>query len=527
MSDPLQKGSLGDPWWRLNNLYKIKDKAGNVITLKCNWAQYALYNNMHYLNVILKARQLGMTTLIQIFMLDRCLFNDNQNAGVVAHNKEDAEAFFADKIKFAYDNLPEDLRKMRKATSDTARALKFSNGSMIRVGTSMRSGTYQYIHISEFGKMCAKFPDKAAEVITGTLNTVAPGQMVFIESTAEGPFGEFYDMCRNAQDMTQAVENDQTQFTLMDYKFFFFEWWSHPDYVLHEKVEIPEKLAVYFQELRIEHDIDLRPEQKAWYVKKAAEQGDKMKQEFPSVWTEAFERSNEVAIYGTSLRKAREEKRLCKLPIMKGKPVHTFWDLGRNDSTAIWFMQEDGPWFNFIYYMEGRLKELADYAADLVEVKQDLNIFYGTHYLPHDVQVTDLSTVGNRSRKMILNEAGVTPITVVPRCKVLNDAIELTRRMFPKCRFDEEGCELGLRALAAYEWGWDDLNKIARKTPAPGWPNHGSDAFRQAAQGYRGKGGSFSDQQSRFGMDGAGGRKYAQSDSRRNTLTNPNYDHVV
>lgn len=527
MADPLQQANLSDPWWRLNNLYKIKDKAGTVITFKPNWAQRILYNQMHYLNCILKVRQLGMTTFIQIFMLDRCLFNDNVNAGIVAHNKEDAEAFFDEKIKFAYDNLPQDLRNLRKATSDTVRSLKFNNGSTIRVGTSMRSGTYQYIHISEFGKMCAKYPDKAEEVITGTLNTVAPGQMVFIESTAEGPFGEFYDLCRTSQDMTVAVKNKQTEFTPMDYKFFFFDWWRHPDYVLHADVEIPDKLMLYFKELREEHGIELRPEQKAWYVKKAAEQGDKMKQEYPSVWTEAFERSNEVAIYGAQLRKAREDKRICKLPIMKGRPVHTFWDLGRNDSTAIWFMQEDGSWFNFIYYMEGRLRELADYAADLVEIKQELNIFYGTHYLPHDVEVTDLSTVGNRSRRMILNEAGVSPITVVPRCKVLNDAIELTRRMFSKCRFDEEGCEQGLRALAAYEWAWDDLHKVARKTPAPGWPNHGSDAFRQCAQGYRHAGNSFKDQQALFGMDGTGGRQYARGNSRRGTITNPTLDHVV
>lgn len=527
MTDPLAQRNLGDPWWRLNNLYKIKDKAGNVVTFKPNWAQKDLYEEMHYLNCILKARQLGMTTFIQIFMLDRCLFNDNQNAGVVAHNKEDAEAFFADKIKFAYDNLPHDLKALRKATSDTTRSLKFSNGSHIRVGTSMRSGTYQYIHISEFGKMCAKYPDKAQEVITGTLNTVAPGQMVWIESTAEGPFGEFYDLCRKSQDMTVAVENGQTRFTMMDYKFFFFEWFSHPDYVLAERVEIPDKLMLYFKELREEHGIELRPEQKSWYVKKAAEQGNMMKQEFPTIWTEAFERSTEVAIYAQQLRKAREEKRIVsKLPLLKGKPVHTFWDLGRNDSTAIWFMQEDGPWFNFIYYMEGRLKELADYAADLVEIKQDLGIFYGTHYLPHDATVTDLSSIGGRDRRRILEEAGVTPSVVVPRCKVLNDAIELTRRMFAKCRFDEEGCELGLRALAAYEWAWDDLHKIARKTPAPGWPNHGSDAFRQCAQGFRGSDTSFSAQQAQFGMDGTGGRKYAQNRSRRGTLTNPTLDHV-
>jgi hypothetical protein len=135
MDDPFMETRLADPWWRLNNLYKIKDKQGNVITFKLNWAQKELYENMHYLNDILKARQLGMTTLIQIFMLDRCLFNDNQNAGVVAHNKEDAEAFFADKIKFAYDNLPDDLKALRKATSDTTQPCAYRHAQVAGVET--------------------------------------------------------------------------------------------------------------------------------------------------------------------------------------------------------------------------------------------------------------------------------------------------------------------------------------------------------------------------------------------------------
>jgi hypothetical protein len=245
----LSKNKLADPLWRLNNLYKIKDKQGNVITFKMNWAQKFLYFNMWFLSVILKARQLGMTTFIQIFMLDRALFNDNQNCGIVAHNKEDAQTFFRDKIKFAYDNLPKDLKNVLRATSDTTQSLTFSNGSTIRVGTSMRSGTYQYIHISEFGKMCAKFPEKAQEVITGTLNTLAPGQIAFIESTAEGPFGEFYDMCKLAEDLTMKVENGDTKFTQLDWKFFFFPWQEHPDYVLHEKVEITDRMMLYFKEL--------------------------------------------------------------------------------------------------------------------------------------------------------------------------------------------------------------------------------------------------------------------------------------
>src|SRR5690554_2165242 len=220
--DSLLGDRLADPWWRLNNLYKIKNEYGEVVQFRPKPEQTFLYDNLWYLNIILKARQLGMTTFIQLFILDRCLFNDNVNAGIVAHTKEDAEAFFADKIKFAYDNLPVDLKRLRPATSDSARHLRFSNGSQIRVGTSLRSGTYQYIHVSEFGKMCAQYPEKAQEVITGTLNTVAPGQFVWIESTAEGAHGPFYEMCQRAERLAQAVERGEASLTKLDYKFFFF-----------------------------------------------------------------------------------------------------------------------------------------------------------------------------------------------------------------------------------------------------------------------------------------------------------------
>jgi hypothetical protein len=520
---------LSDPWWRLNNLYYIKDKNGDVVMFKCNWAQTLLYKNMWYLSCILKARQLGMTTFIQLFMLDRCLFNDNQNAGIVAHTKEDAEAFFDDKIKFAYDRLPKDLQTARTATSDSKRHLRFSNGSQIRVGTSLRSGTYQYVHVSEFGKLCAKFPDKASEVISGTLNTVAPGNFVFIESTAEGPFGDFYDMCMRSLDLTQAVKNGDQEFTELDYKFFFFTWWKHPDYVLNTKVDIPEKLEAYFIELRDKHDIELKLPQKWWYVKKSLEQGDKMKQEYPSTPPEAFERSTELAIYGAQLRKAREQRRIGLLPIERGVPVNTFWDLGRNDVTAIWFHQHIGTQHRFIYYLENRLIDLSWYAQQLLELKEEHKWYYGRHYLPHDVEVTDISSLHNESRHRILTRAGVTPITVVPRIQHLNDGIEMTRRVFDSCWFDEEGCEIGMRALSGYEWTWDDLHKTTRETPAKNWARNGADAFRQFAQGYRGPGASFKEQAAKAGgVDGAGGRKYAANRrTRQGSIYNPNTDHVV
>lgn len=518
---------LADPWWRLNNLYWIKNKEGKRIKFKWNWAQIDLYQNMWYLNIILKARQLGMTTAIDIFMLDRCLFNDNINAGIVAHNKEDAQTFFSDKIKFAYDNLPNDLKNQLKATSNTVRSLEFTNGSRIYVGTSLRSGTYQYVHISEFGKMCAKFPEKASEVISGTLNTLAAGQMAFIESTAEGPFGEFYDMSKAAEDLTMAVKNDQTHFTKMDWKFFFYPWHKHPDYVLAEKVDIPLNQATYFQKLREDEDIDLTGDQKAWYVKKSKEQGDLMKQEYPATPSEAFERVTELSIYGKQLRIARRDKRIGRLPIVRGIPVNTFWDIGRNDENAIWFHQQVEQRHHFIYYTEGRLENLAHYVEQLEELKSIYHWYYGTHYLPHDVGVIDISEPDNKSRLEVLQDAGLRPTKVVPKIRILNDGIELVRAIFDQCYFDEEGCKQGLQALAGYEWQYDEMHKTTRSTVAPGRARNGSDAFRQFAQGYRSGKSKWAAQAVAAGKKGGSGRKYAENRDSRKQLTNPNYDHVV
>ena len=91
----------------------------------------------------------------------------------------------------------------------------------------MRSGTLQYLHISEFGTICANFPDKAREIVTGALNTVETGQFTVIESTAEGQEGALPGLCQEAQ----ARHNENL--TPMDFKFHFFPWFQDKNYVLN------------------------------------------------------------------------------------------------------------------------------------------------------------------------------------------------------------------------------------------------------------------------------------------------------
>jgi hypothetical protein len=261
----LLKGQLSDPRWRLNNLYWITDKSGSRIQFKLNWAQESLMNDLHFCNLVLKARQLGFTTFIQIFMLDQCLFNSNIRAGTIAHRLDDARTIFRDKIRYPYDNLPEALRNARPLLSDSAEELVLSNNSSIRVGTSLRSVTLQYLHISEYGKLCAQFADKAREVRTGALNTLQAGKVVFIESTAEGKEGHFFELCEAGQ----TKQRMGTRLTPLDFKFHFYPWWKEPSYELDpEGVVVGDDLRKYFERLESCDGIKLSDRKRAWYAKK-------------------------------------------------------------------------------------------------------------------------------------------------------------------------------------------------------------------------------------------------------------------
>jgi hypothetical protein len=230
MSDeyiPTQE-QLNNTLWRLTNLYYIADKNGNEVLFNLNWAQLELYEREWHQMLVLKARQIGVTTYFSIKYLDDCFWHSNTNAGIIAHRKEDAEDIFKKKVKYAYDRMPSWTRTFNSATNDRSGELAFDNGSSYRVSTGFRSGTYQRLLVSEFGKICAKSPDVAKEIVTGSLNTVSTDQIIAIESTAEGRSGYFYEYCQTAQ----AIQQSGRELTPMDMRFFFFPWFDEPGYRL-------------------------------------------------------------------------------------------------------------------------------------------------------------------------------------------------------------------------------------------------------------------------------------------------------
>jgi len=461
--------NLSNPLWRLNNLYYIVDKRGRKVQFSLNWAQKELYDNMWYCNVILKARQLGMSTFVCLLFLDRCLFNSNMSAGIIAHTLEDAQQMFR-RVKFAYDNLPDSLKDKITAENDTTNMLKFSNGSTIRVGTSLRSSTFQYLHISEFGKICAKYPDKAEEIVTGSLNTVASGQYVFIESTAEGRDGFFYDICKKAQSDKQLKK----ELSPLDFKFHFFPWYGEPSYRIGNSPQVTDEMQLYFDQLK-GLGINLDDQQKAWYIARETTQHDGMRREYPSTPEEAWEVSNEGLYYAKQMTMVRAQKRIGFVPYEEMIETHTAWDLGFNDANSIVFFQLFGKEIRIVDYEEGSGESLAHW----IKVVKDKPYTYGKHIAPHDIMVSEYTSGISRqatARKLGINFVPSQRTSIIP-------GIDAVRNILNRCWFDEKKCEKLIKALDGYKKEWDERNACWRSNPLHNWASHGADSFRTLACG--------------------------------------------
>ena len=191
------------------------------------------------------------------------------------------------------------------------------------------------------------------------------------------------------------------------------------------------------------------------------------------------------AYFAAQLRKAREDKRITAVPYMPGIEVDTFWDLGIDDSMAIWFMQPVGKSFNFIDYYEASGYGLEHYA----KVLKAKDYVYGNHWMPHDADHREMTNSEiAKSRKEVAEDLGIKPIQVVSRARNIDTIIQVhipaARNVLAQCWFDEIKCADGLLALENYRAEYDEEKKKLSNRPMHDWSSHGSDAFRTFAVGY-------------------------------------------
>jgi hypothetical protein len=463
--------------WRLNNLYWIENKHGEVVKFKLNAAQQQLLDDLHYLNIVLKARQLGFSTFILLLALDCAVFNDHFAAGLVADTIDNAKNLLK-RVKFAYERLPDEIKDVVPLDTDNATELELKNGSVIAVGVSLRSGTFNLIHVSEYGKICAKYPDKAKEIKSGALNTIAPKQLVFIESTAEGRGGDFYDKTTAAQ----AIADSERALGDLDYKFHFFPWFMDPTYATDDEFSLTPADREYFKSLFDEHGIELTDQQQWWYAAKSREQGDDMWKEFPSTPEEAFRAAKDGAYFAKSIRSLRQLKRIGQLEFEPRTPVNTFWDLGVSDSTAIWLHQLIAGRHRFVGYFENSGEGIGYYLDWLDKWRAARGARFDKHYGPHDVEHR-IQGLRAESIKDIARSVGYE-FQVVQRTPDKLHSIQNVRTKLPECEFDEAECEQGLIHLESYSREWDEKYGVWKSHPRHDEHSHGADAFMTFSDGF-------------------------------------------
>lgn len=186
------------------------------------------------------------------------------------------------------------------------------------------------------------------------------------------------------------------------------------------------------------------------------------------------------AYFAKELAKAEAEGRVGKFPYDPMCAVDTYWDLGINDTCAIWFIQTKRGVHYAIDYYEVSGLAIPDVMRDL----QRKPYRFGTFVFPHDAAARDFST--GRSQQQTLAANGARPSRIIPRVGTKREGINAARMILPMTHFDRDKCKRGLECLANYQRKWDSKNNVFQEAPLHNWASNGADAFQQFGLGQRG-----------------------------------------
>lgn len=301
-----------DKEWRMNNLYWITTKSGTKEVFRMNRAQKHFCDNYltkdpYYRHIILKSRQLGFTTFIDLWILDDILFNPNREGMIIAHKVQDAKEIFDRKIDFAMKNFNVELRDVLfKIARNSAKKIQVifndimgdKSVSSIAVDISGRGGTYQYLHVSEFAAMCVLFPERSNKLEQETIPALPLSAFIFFESTAEGMSGRFYDLFNEAWIIHKKTPITRA-LSVAKYVPHFYNWqWDDEELgkikeiIPIEDMEIGE---IDWREYQAEHH--LTPIELTYYYIRWLQLGrkvHKLRQEYPTTPEEAFVNSGQA-----------------------------------------------------------------------------------------------------------------------------------------------------------------------------------------------------------------------------------------
>jgi phage terminase large subunit len=200
----------------------------------------------------------------------------------------------------------------------------------------------------------------------------------------------------------------------------------------------------------------------------------------PEQFDQEFECSFDAAIlgayYGKDIAELERKGRIVEVEPIDG-PVHTAWDLGIGDSTAIWFWQAANNEIRIIDHYESHGQAIPHYVAEI----EARGYPKGTDYVPHDAKVRSLET--GRTRIETLISLGRKPM-LVPNHKIM-DGINAARLTMPRIWIDAARCKDGIEALRQYRADFDEKTRAFKDTPKHDWTSHTADAFRYVCMAWR------------------------------------------
>lgn len=207
-----------------------------------------------------------------------------------------------------------------------------------------------------------------------------------------------------------------------------------------------------------------------------AARADMTREQFAQEYECSFEASVIGAYYADELEAAKD--RIVAVPYDMAAPVRTYWDLGLDDATAIWFAQIVGREVRLIEYQEWSGQALTQIARDVLAKPYA----YSEHVLPHDAEVREMTTAV--TRRAVL-EGILGPKTSIAAKLSVEDGINAVRVNFNRFWFDKTKCARGLECLRNYRKQWDEKRKSFQDRPYHDWASHGADALRMLGVSYR------------------------------------------
>ena len=465
---------LSDPLWRIRTLYQIVDKKGNNIPFRPTKSQERLieayYVEGRKRHIILKARRMGFSTLIDLILFDRCYWGKILQASIVDLTQSDASEKLKTKIRVAYQSLPEPLKESLRASNE--HQIEFNNGSTINAGKNARGGTNQLLHVSELGPIAHVDPRRAEEVKTGALPSADEGD-IFIESTFKGgKHGVFYEMIKTA------METPDEHKTQKDYYLHFFPWYEDETLVLEGDIRaVQPDTNAYLDEKELELGVKFSDGQRLWFHVTKKEQGIFMTREYPTTVEEAFSAPVEGAIYADLIEGIRANGQIKDFNASKAQPVFVAMDIGWNDQTTAWMFQLEGRDIVWLWYYESKHAT----AADFMTAVRATEFEPAAYFLPHDAGSASAASNGV-TYKHQMEEAGATNCVVLPRPQSVWAGINAARELISKSYFHRTSTALGVEMLEAYHTKPISAGGVTSREPVHDYASHGSDAFRYAAE---------------------------------------------